>query len=95
MRWSCAVCSVRVVSVPSFELFDAQDAAYRESVLGGSVGQYWSIEAGSPMGWHKYIGRDGQTVAMDTFGMSAPQKDLEDHFGFTVEKIVARMNGAA
>ena len=87
--------SVRVVSVPSFELFDAQDAAYRDSVLGAGVKQYWSLEAGVELGWHKYIGRDGQTVAMSSFGVSAPGKAAFDHFGFTVEKVLARIAGAS
>ena len=86
--------SARVVSFPCFELFDAQDKAYRDSVLGDAK-HYWSLEAGVSLGWHKYIGRDGQTVSVETFGASAPAKKLAEHFGFTVEKILARMAAQA
>ncbi len=87
--------SVRVVSFPSFELFDAQPKAYQEAVLGTDVGQYWSIEAQTSFGWHKYIGRGGHAIAVDTFGASAPQKDVLKHFGFTVDQIVAKIQKTA
>ncbi|NQU42585.1 transketolase [bacterium] len=87
--------SVRVVSFPSWEIFDEQDKAYQDSVLGGKVKQYWSIEAAAEQGWHKYIGRDGHTVAMHSFGASAPGKTVADHFGFTADKILALMKKEA
>ena len=83
--------SVRVVSFPSFELFEQQDDHYKAKVLGGDIKQFWSIEAQSSFGWHKYIGRDGYTISMDGFGLSAPANDLKDYFGFTVEKVLKQM----
>lgn len=79
-----------VVSMPSFELFDEQDAAYRERVLPGQVRARVAVEAGSPFGWHKYVGLDGDVIAMDTFGASAPAKLLFKHFGFTAENVAER-----
>ncbi|MFW6286682.1 MAG: transketolase [Candidatus Sumerlaeota bacterium] len=83
--------SVRVVSVPSFEIFDAQNQDYRESVMGGDVDRYVSIEAQVETGWHKYIGRKGIAVSMTTFGTSAPGKEAMKHFGFTPEAICERL----
>jgi len=83
--------SVRVVSMPSFEVFDAQDEAYRQSVIPPGAGEYWSIETGVSLGWHKYIGRDGRSVSVESFGASAPGKVIADRFGFTTEKVLARM----
>jgi transketolase len=83
--------SVRVVSVPSFEIFDAQDKDYRESVMGGKVAQYVSIEMQVDAGWYKYIGRDGIAVCMEDFGTSAPGKDAIKHFGFTAEAICEKI----
>lgn len=83
--------SVRVVSFPSFELFDEQPKAYRDEVLGHSAGLYCSIEAQSSFGWHKYVGRDGLTISQDSFGLSAPDKDLAEHFGFTINRILDRV----
>ncbi|MCP4049929.1 MAG: transketolase [bacterium] len=83
--------SVRLVSMPSFELFDAQDMDYKESVLGGNIKKYCSIEAQSSLGWHKYTGRDGISISVDSFGLSAPASDLADHFGFTVDKIIEKL----
>jgi transketolase len=83
--------SVRVVSMPCLEIFDAQDSAYRDSVVPREAGQFWAIEAQVEQGWHKYIGRDGHTVCMSGFGASAPGKDCAKHFGFTVDQILARM----
>ena len=78
--------------MPSFELFDRQDVVYQSSVLGGTVGQFWAIEAGTSFGWHRFVGRDGHVVSIDTFGESAPAPVLKEHFGFTVGQIVTRMN---
>ncbi len=86
--------SVRVVSFPSFELFNRQDRVYQDQVLTGPVRQFWSIEALSPFGWHQYIGREGKSIAMNHFGLSAPGKVVAEHFGFSVDKIVERiLNG--
>jgi transketolase len=79
---------VRVVSMPSTNVFDAQDAAYRESVLPRAVTQRVAIEAGVREGWWRYVGTAGAVVGMDTFGASAPAKDLFKHFGFTVDNVV-------
>ncbi len=86
--------SVRVVSMPCWERFEAQDAAYREAVLGGEVGLRVSLEAAATLGWHKYIGADGLAIGIDQFGMSAPEKALAEHFGFTPEKVVERITAA-
>lgn len=83
--------SVKVVSVPSFELFDRQDSAYRASILDGQVKQFWAIEAGTSFGWHRFVGREGHVVSIDIFGESAPAPELKKYFGFTVEAIVERM----
>ena len=79
----------RVVSMPSWELFDRQDQAYRDSVLPPSVKARVSVEMGSTFGWERYIGMTGSSIGMRSFGASAPLKDLQKHFGFTVENIVA------
>lgn len=83
--------SVRVVSMPCTELFDLQSTEYKESVLGGNIGRRVSIEAGSELGWHKYIGMDGIAIAMEGFGASAPLHDLAEEFGFTVDSILERI----
>ena len=83
--------AARVVSMPSWELFEAQDAAYRESVLPSGVRRRLAIEAGCSMGWHRYVGLDGDVLAQDEFGASAPHKDLAQEFGFTVAEVVRRV----
>ena len=80
---------VRVVSLPSTDLFDAQDAAYRESVLPRGVKARVAVEAGIADYWFKYVGLDGAIVGMTTFGESAPASQLFAEFGFTVENIVS------
>ncbi|MDX1335690.1 MAG: transketolase, partial [Gammaproteobacteria bacterium] len=82
---------VRVVSMPCPEAFDAQDQAYRDSVLLPGVKRV-AIEAGVDQSWYKYVGLDGAVVAMSTFGESAPAGDLFKEFGFTVENVVATVN---
>jgi transketolase len=77
----------RVVSMPSFHLFDKQDAAYRESVLPAAVKARVSIEAGSTLGWHKYVGDHGLAYGLDHFGTSAPAAAIEKEYGFTPEHI--------
>ena len=84
---------VRVVSMPSTEVFDRQDAAYREAVLPRAVRKRVAIEAGIPDFWRKYVGLDGAVIGMDSFGSSAPAEALFQHFGFTVERVVAAARG--
>jgi len=79
---------VRVVSMPSCEAFDAQDAAYRESVLPKAVKARVAIEAGVTDYWLKYVGLDGKVIGINRFGESAPADVLFKHFGFTVENVV-------
>jgi len=81
---------VRVVSMPSWELFEKQDDDYKEYVLPKSVKKRLAIEMGSSMGWHKYTGFEGDIIAIDTFGASGPAKMLFTHFGFTVDRVVER-----
>ncbi len=81
----------RVVSMVCCEKFDAQDAAYQDSVL-GNADIYASIEAGATHGWDKYVGRDGVKIGIDSFGASAPAKDLYEYFGVTKEKLVAAIS---
>ena len=75
----------RVVSMPSWELFDAQEAAYRDSVLPPAVTARVTVEEGSPIGWQRYAGPCGVVLGMRTFGMSAPMKVVAEHFGFTAD----------
>jgi transketolase len=82
--------AVRVVSMPSMEIFERQSQAYRDSVLPPDNWKRLAIEAGSPMSWYKWIGPSGDMIGMTTFGESAPYKDLAPHFGFTVENVVGR-----
>lgn len=79
--------AVRVVSAPCLERFDAQPQEYRDSVLPPDVGARLSIEAGSTIGWHRYIGDAGHAIGIDSFGASAPQPALYEHFGFTPEQV--------
>ena len=81
---------VRCVSMPSWDLFDAQPDSYRESVLPPSVTRRLAVEAGSPMGWERYVGQAGDVVAIDHFGASAPAKVLLKEFGFSADNVVAR-----
>ncbi len=85
--------NVRVVSMPSQELFLKQDEEYRESVLPSYCACRVSIEAGTTFGWHRFVGIDGLAVGIDTFGASAPYKVLAEKFGFTPEAVVARISG--
>ncbi|HWS78401.1 MAG TPA: transketolase C-terminal domain-containing protein, partial [Thermomonas sp.] len=80
---------VRVVSMPSTDVFDRQDAAYRESVLPKACRKRVAVEAGVSDFWRKYVGLDGAVVGIDTFGASAPIEALLPHFGFTVDNVVA------
>lgn len=78
----------RVVSMPCMEDFEAQSEKYKNSVLPKSVRARVAIEAGSPLGWYKYVGLDGKVIGMETFGASAPAAKLFEKFGFTVENVV-------
>jgi transketolase len=80
----------RVVSMPSWELFEKQDAAYKESVFPKTIKKRLAVEAGSPLGWHKYVTDEGDIIAMHTFGESAPAEELFKEFGFTVENVVKK-----
>jgi transketolase len=81
---------VRVVSMPSTDAFDKQDAAYRESVLPKAVSARVAVEAGIADYWYKYVGLNGAIVGMNRFGESAPAEELFKEFGFTVENVVAK-----
>lgn len=83
--------SVRVISFPCWELFELQSHEYKESIFGGDFDKRISIEAGVDLGWHKYIGRDGITICMESFGLSAPQQSLAEEFGFNVASIMERI----
>ena len=82
---------VRVISLPSFELFERQEPAWRESVLPAACRRRVAIEAASPFGWHRWVGEAGTVIGMDGFGASAPAADLARKFGFTVDAVVARV----
>jgi transketolase len=81
--------SVRLVSFPCWELFEEQTQEYKDSVLPPSCKKRVAVEAGSTMGWHKYVGFEGAVIGVDTFGASAPGNVCYEKFGFTVENVVA------
>ena len=80
-----------VVSMPSWDLFEKQDAAYKESVLPKDVKKRLGIEMGVSLGWHKYVGDEGDILAIDTFGASAPGNIVIEQYGFTEENVVAKV----
>ncbi|MFQ5736089.1 MAG: transketolase [Thermodesulfobacteriota bacterium] len=82
--------NARVVSMPSWELFDEQEQAYKDSVLPPDVRARISIEAGSTQGWSRYVGIDGETIGIERFGASAPYKTIFERFGFTAANITSR-----
>ncbi len=82
---------LRLVSMPCTSLFDAQDAAYRESVLPAKVTARVAVEAGVTAGWHRYVGPAGRIVGLDRYGESAPAKDVFNLFGFTVDNVVKQV----
>src|SRR3982074_306718 len=84
----------RVVSMPSWEIFEQQDSAYKESVLPAKVTARVSVEMASVFGWERYVGPKGRIVGMHRFGASAPLKDLLKYFGFTVDAVVAQARQA-
>jgi transketolase len=79
----------RVVSLPSWELFDRQDQAYKDAVLPPSVRARVSVEQGSTLGWERYVGSTGRAIGMRTFGASAPLKELQKKFGFEPGNVVS------
>ena len=79
----------RVVSMPSWELFEAQDEAYRESVLPKRIKARVTVEAGSPLGWHRWAGDEGVVIGLDRFGASAPGDEVLQHLGFTPEHVAS------
>ena len=79
---------IRVVSVPSMELFDEQPEAYRESVLPRAVTRRVAIEAGRSGLWYKYVGLDGKVWGVDHFGASAPASKLKEKYGFTAARLI-------
>ena len=81
---------VRVVSMPSWELFEAQDQAYRDSVLPKVAAKRLSVEAGTSFGWQKYTGSEGGSVSIERFGASAPGGTVMDKFGFSVDNVIAK-----
>ena len=82
--------NVRVVSMPCWELFDEQDAAYRESVLPKAVTKRLAVEAASSFGWCRYIGSEGDMISVERFGVSAPGNVALEKFGYTVDNVVTR-----
>jgi len=82
--------AVRLVCLPSWELFDEQPAEYRQAVLPPEVGARLAVEAGSSMGWHRYVGDRGDVLAVDRFGSSAPGDVVQREYGFTVDNVCAR-----
>jgi len=83
--------SIRVVSMPSTNVFEEQSAEYRESVLPSNISKRIAIEAGSTDGWWKYVGLEGKIIGLDRFGESAPASDLFKEFGFTVENLMDKV----
>ncbi len=84
--------NIRVVSMPSTTVFDQQSRDYRESVLPARVTARVAVEAAVTQGWYKYVGLQGAVVGIDSFGESAPAKELFAYFGFTVEKVIEKIN---
>ncbi|MGA0557911.1 transketolase [Larkinella sp. VNQ87] len=82
--------AARVVSMPSWELFDRQDASYKETVFPKAIKKRLAVEAGAVLGWYKYVTDEGDILGMTSFGESAPAGDLFKKFGFTVENVVSR-----
>ena len=82
---------VRLVSMPATDIFDAQDAAYRETVLPKAVGRRLAVEAGATLGWWRYVGSEGRVLGIDHFGASGKASDLFPHFGFTADNVVKQV----
>ncbi len=80
----------RVVSFPSWELFDQQTAAYKEKVFPKSIRARLAVEAGSPIGWCKYVTDEGTTIGIEKFGESAPAEEVFNEYGFTVKNVITK-----
>lgn len=80
--------AARVVSMPSWELFEKQNAAYKEKIFPKAIRKRLAVEAGSPLGWHKYVTDEGDVIGIDRFGESAPGEEVMKEYGFTVENVV-------
>ncbi|MBG9366877.1 transketolase [Streptococcus sp. NLN64] len=83
---------VRVVSMPSTDVFDQQDAAYKEEVLPSAIRKRLAVEMGASLSWYKYVGLDGDVLAIDTFGASAPAGKVLDEYGFNLENVKAKIS---
>jgi transketolase len=87
--------AARVVSMPSWDLFEAQDAAYRDQVLPPDIVGRVAVEQAGPLGWDRYVGLGGEILAMRSFGASAPFADLKTRFGFTADHLYAAAKAQA
>jgi transketolase len=83
--------SVRLISVPSWELFDKQEEDYQNSILCGEAAVKVSIEAGVGLGWQKFVGQKGFIISQEDYGASAPESVMAEHFGFTAEQICGKI----
>jgi transketolase len=81
---------VRLVSFPSWELFDSQGPNYQREVLPSEISARLAIEAGSSMGWHRWVGDRGVVISVDRYGASAPQKIVYEKYGLTVEQVISK-----
>jgi len=79
--------AARVVSMPSWDIFELQDDAYKDAVLPPEIDARVAVEQAATLGWDRYVGRSGETIAMHTFGASAPMRDLQGKFGFTPDRV--------
>ena len=84
----------RVVSFPSWELFEAQPQAYQEEVLPDEIKARVAVEAGIPQGWERWVGDQGRIIGLDRFGESAPYSDVYEHLGFTIDEVVQHAHRA-
>jgi transketolase len=82
--------AVRIVSLPSWTLFDAQPQEYRDTVLPPAIGARLAVEAGVPQGWHRYVGNRGDVLGVEHFGASAPGNVMLHEYGFTVDNVCTR-----
>ncbi|HEX5422351.1 MAG TPA: hypothetical protein VFW94_02290, partial [Candidatus Acidoferrales bacterium] len=82
--------AARVVSMPSWDLFEKQPQSYKDDVLPARFALRIAIEAGSPLGWERYVGREGVVIGMTRFGASAPYKILAEKFGFTKAHVIEK-----
>jgi transketolase len=82
---------VRVVSVPSWEIFENQDKEYKKRILSDDADLKVSLEAGAGLGWQRFVGQDGLIISQETYGASAPAEDLLDYFGFTADKVYEKI----